>query len=62
MEWTVEEEEKMIELHNEMGNKWALIAQNIPGKNDNAIKNHFYSKLRRILRKLNSIVQQNLKK
>ena len=32
MEWTVEEEEKMIELHNEMGNKWALIAQNIPGK------------------------------
>ena len=32
MEWTVEEEEKMIELHNEVGNKWALIAQDIPGK------------------------------
>jgi len=27
-----DEENQLIELHNQMGNKWSLIAHNIPGK------------------------------
>lgn len=32
MEWTIEEELMLIQFHNEIGNKWSVIAQKIPGK------------------------------
>jgi len=32
VEWNEDEENKLIELHNKMGNKWSLIAHNIPAK------------------------------
>lgn len=58
-----------MKLHNEIGNKWATIAQHLSGKyfvnnfrTDNCVKNHFYSKLRKLLRKLNKIIQFYLKK
>lgn len=56
VEWTIEEELLLIQYHNDIGNKWSVIAQKIPGKSDNCIKNHFYSKLRKVLRKLNSVI------
>lgn len=31
-EWTIEEELMLINYHNEIGNKWSVIAQKIPGK------------------------------
>lgn len=52
----------LIQFHNDIGNKWALIAQKIPGKSDNSVKNHFYSKLRKVLRKLNSIIHSYLRR
>ena len=32
VEWTIDEELYLIQHHNDIGNKWSVIAQKIPGK------------------------------
>ena len=49
---TEEEEKIMFEAHRKIGNKWAEIARQLPGRTDNVVKNHFYSTLRRELRRI----------
>ena len=51
--FTLEDEIKVFEYQRQMGNKWSEIAGFFPGRNDNFIKNCFYSAIRRNLRKYN---------
>ena len=61
--WTEEEENILFTKHLEYGNKWSEISKFLTGRTDNSIKNHFYSKLRKFIRKiLKQINKENLLK
>ncbi|XP_078441555.1 myb-related protein 308-like isoform X2 [Wolffia australiana] len=47
--FTEEEDELIIKLHEVMGNKWSLIAGRLPGRTDNEIKNYWNTHIRRKL-------------
>ncbi|KAF5205818.1 Myb transcription factor [Thalictrum thalictroides] len=47
--FTVEEDEIIIKLHSLHGNKWSLIAERLPGRTDNEIKNYWNTHIRRKL-------------
>ncbi|KAL0459062.1 UNVERIFIED_CONTAM: Transcription factor GAMYB [Sesamum latifolium] len=42
-----EEERLIIELHAKMGNKWARMAAELPGRTDNEIKNYWNTRIKR---------------
>ena len=50
--WTVQEELLIVQAHGFFGNKWADIARLLPGRTDNAVKNHYYSTIRRRVRQI----------
>ena len=50
--WSESEENILFLTQLKIGNKWSELAKLLPGRSENDIKNHFYSKLRKYIRKI----------
>uniref|UniRef100_A0A0E0H1Z6 Uncharacterized protein n=1 Tax=Oryza nivara TaxID=4536 RepID=A0A0E0H1Z6_ORYNI len=48
-EFTDAEEQTIIKLHSVVGNRWSVIAAQLPGRTDNDVKNHWNTKLKKKL-------------
>jgi hypothetical protein len=51
--WTAHEENLLFDTHRKLGNKWATISLLLKGRTPSAIKNFFYSSVRKNVRKYN---------
>nr|WKC16878.1 MYB transcription factor [Psammochloa villosa] len=47
-----DEEKLVIDLHEQLGNRWSKIASRLPGRTDNEIKNHWNTHIKKKLRKM----------
>ncbi|KAJ4955950.1 hypothetical protein NE237_012733 [Protea cynaroides] len=57
--FTVQEEELVLTLHHMLGNKWSQIAQHLPGRTDNEIKNYWNSYLKKKVTKAEALEAQS---
>jgi len=46
-EWSAEEDAIIIAMYRQIGSKWSLIAKNLEGRTDNAVKNRFNGWIRK---------------
>ncbi|KAE9616839.1 hypothetical protein Lal_00034914 [Lupinus albus] len=58
--FTKEEEEIIIRLHNKLGNRWSIIATHLQGRTDNEIKNYWHTSLKKISQQTN-VTNENSK-
>lgn len=55
-DWQPSQQLELFKLHVEHGNKWCKIAESLPGRSSNAVKNYFYCTIRRVFTKINLIL------
>ncbi|KAJ0812171.1 putative transcription factor MYB-HB-like family [Helianthus annuus] len=55
--FTKEEEDTVLELHEKLGNKWSEIASYLPGRSDNEIKNRWHTHLKKRAKKDREMLQ-----
>ncbi|XP_078434702.1 transcription factor MYB80-like [Wolffia australiana] len=48
-EFSEDEEQTIVKLHAVLGNRWSVIAAQLPGRTDNDVKNHWNTKLKKKL-------------
>uniref|UniRef100_A0A7N1A830 Uncharacterized protein n=1 Tax=Kalanchoe fedtschenkoi TaxID=63787 RepID=A0A7N1A830_KALFE len=48
-QFTDAEEQTIVKVHSVVGNRWSLIAAQLPGRTDNDVKNHWNTKLKKKL-------------
>ncbi|KAI4318026.1 hypothetical protein L6164_025838 [Bauhinia variegata] len=59
--FTKEEEETIINMHEKLGNRWSAIAAMLPGRTDNEIKNVWHTHLKKKLQKTEQISSETKK-
>jgi len=58
-DWSAEEDERLISLLKEVGNRWSLIATHLPGRTEGQVKNRFYSCIKKRLQLSGAISQSD---
>ncbi|XP_047336345.1 transcription factor MYB30-like [Impatiens glandulifera] len=53
--FTFDEESKIVQLHDMLGNRWSAIAAKLPGRTDNEIKNVWHTSLKKKLNNYRSM-------
>ncbi|KAK6919476.1 SANT/Myb domain [Dillenia turbinata] len=53
--FTKEEDDIILKLHAELGNKWSAIAASLSGRTDNDIKNHWHTSLKKKIKSGNIV-------